>query len=225
MFDSINTVAFNHSAIIYYNHLHLQGLLLPNNRLWLTTNSSEFMEKCGLPSNLHPISFLGGLQTLFNSKPVATQHFGYVILIAGLFNKGRLNSQYNSQLKSALNSWKDSIHSIPRPKSTSHGIQVLLILYYMAQMDVHLTLNHLCAIFHILKFLLSVLQQTSTPAYTLKDFLLNQPLALHMAVSITQTFVSALKKLVLIIGTKCKEDQIWEFFKWADSIKGPDELL
>ena len=45
-----------------------------------------------------------------------------------------------------------------------------------------------------------------------------------MAVSITQTFISALKKPVIIIGTKNKEDQIQEFFKWVGSIKDLDKL-
>ena len=52
-------------------------------------------------------------------------------------------------------------------------------------MDVYLILNCPYTAFHTLKFLLSILQQTFTPAYTPKDFLLNQLLALYIAVLIT----------------------------------------
>jgi hypothetical protein len=91
-------------------------------------------------------------------------------------------------------------------------------------MYVHSTLDHPRETFHALKFLVGVLQGTS-PAHTLKDdFLLNWPLAIHMAVSITRTFVSALENPVIIVGSENKEDQIREFLRWAGSIRDPDEL-
>ena len=71
----------------------------------------------------------------------------------------------------------------------------------------YLIFNRPYTTFYALKFLVSILQWTSTPAYTLKDnFLFNRLLALYMAVLITRMFISALKKLVVIIGTKNKED-------------------
>jgi hypothetical protein len=105
VFNSVNAVVFNHPVIIYYDQLRLLGLPLPNDGLWLTTNSSEFMKRRALPSSdLHPISFRRGLQDLFNGNPVATQYFGHMILMAGLLSKGWLDGQYDSRLRIALNS-------------------------------------------------------------------------------------------------------------------------
>jgi len=85
----------------------------------------------------------------------------------------------------------------------------LLILYYIAQISIYLTLDRPYITFHAVKFLVGVLQRTSTLAHTLKDnFLLYWPLALYMAVLIIGTFMSALEKLVVIIGTENKENQI-----------------
>ena len=57
MFNSTNTTIFNYPTIIRYNYLRLGGLPLPNNRLWLIINSSEFIKRRVLPSNIHPILF------------------------------------------------------------------------------------------------------------------------------------------------------------------------
>ena len=152
MFNSVNAVVFNRPVVIRYDHLRLLGLPLPNDELWHTTNSSK---RRALPSSdLHPISFWDGLQNLFIGKPVATQYFGHVILMAGLLNKGRLDGQYDSQLRFALNSWNRSVRSTPKPTTFNHGVQVL---YHIAQMDVHSAVDRPRATFHALKFLLSVL--------------------------------------------------------------------